>query len=190
MVGHFLTSLNERNNRVGCTCAKFYWNEKKKNSIMLSCNYPTTNIGRSTVYNSCKVPASKCKSGTDAKYKYLCSSNEKYDVSGKLKLVPYDGDGSEDYQCGRQAEILHLERDGSKEILKHDKNFVPDEISSEKKPIESTTKKPIEVTTQKPLAIATSKKPSELVTTKKPLTIGTTKKPSKVIVDKMVKNIK
>lgn len=161
MVGHFLTSLNERNNRVGCTCAKFYWAEKKKNAIMLSCNYPTTNIGKSTVYNSCKVPASKCKSGTDEKYKFLCSSNEKYDVSGKLKYIPYDGDGSEVFQCGRQAEMLHREREGAAEVIKQDKNFVPEEATMGGKPQVVTTKRPSKETAGK-----TTNKP--LDTTKKP----------------------
>ncbi|KAM7342787.1 uncharacterized protein ACRADG_010074 [Cochliomyia hominivorax] len=139
MVGHFLTSLNERNNRVGCTSAKFFSKEKKKTAFMLSCNYPTTNIGKSTIYNSCKKPASKCVTGTDPKYKYLCSSKEKYDVSGKLKFVPYDGDGTEVFNCGRQAEMMHLEREGADEVKKADKGFVPDDVSGKA----TTTRKPV-----------------------------------------------
>ncbi|KAM7344407.1 uncharacterized protein ACRADG_011144 [Cochliomyia hominivorax] len=156
MVGHFLTSLNERNNRVGCTSAKFFRKEKNKTSFMLSCNYPTTNIGKSTIYNSCKKPASKCITGTDPKYKYLCSSKEKYDVSGKLKFVPYDGDGSEVFNCGRQAEIMHLNREGAEEVRKVDKDFVPDEVPSDEKPTDETTKKPPVITTPK---ATTTKKP-------------------------------
>ncbi|KAM7342344.1 uncharacterized protein ACRADG_009807 [Cochliomyia hominivorax] len=171
MVGHFLTSLNERNNRVGCTSAKFFRKEKNKTSFMLSCNYPTTNIGKSTIYNSCKKPASKCITGTDPKYKYLCSSKEKYDVSGKLKFVPYDGDGSEVFNCGRQAEMMHFDREGAEEVRKVDKDFVPDEEPSDEKPILETTKKPTVTTTRK----TTSTKKPPVTTTRKATT--TTKKP-------------
>ncbi|XP_023304693.2 venom allergen 5-like [Lucilia cuprina] len=156
MVGHFLTSLNERNDRIGCTCIKFYYAAKKKEAVMLSCNYPTTNIAKSTVYNSCKVPASKCTTGTDPKYKFLCSSKEVYDVSGKLKYIPYDGDGTEVFNnCGRQPELLHLEREGKEAVKKHDKDFVPDPETSGV----DTTSKPV-VTTAKP-GKPTSKPPSK-----------------------------
>ncbi|XP_065368979.1 tabinhibitin 2-like [Calliphora vicina] len=161
MVGHFLTSLNERNNRIGCTCAKFYFAEKKKEAVMLSCNYPTTNIARSTIYNSCKVPASKCTTGTDPKYKFLCSTKEEYDVKGKLALIPYDGDGSEEFNnCGRQPEMLHLEREGREEVQKQDKVFSPSKpTTTVEKPPVATTKKPEVLTTPKPGGGATTGKP-------------------------------
>lgn len=140
-MGHFLTSLNERNNRVGCTCAKFSLADTKKYAVMLSCNYPTTNIGKSTIYNSCKHPASKCITGTDPKYKFLCSSKEKYDVSGKLKLESYDGDGKEVFNnCGREPELLHYERDGAADVRKQHKAQYPDKPMPEAKPINKPAK--------------------------------------------------
>ncbi|XP_065368980.1 venom allergen 3-like [Calliphora vicina] len=164
MVGHFLTSLNERNNRVGCTFAKFYFAEKKKEAVMLSCNYPTTNIARGTIYNSCKVPASKCTTGTDPKYKFLCSTKEEYDVSGRLNLIPYDGDGTEVFDnCGRRAEMLHLEREGADDVRKQDKLAYPEQTTTVGKPEGATTAKP----TVKPIVVTTKKPIDKPVTTGK-----------------------
>lgn len=125
---------------------------------MLSCNYPTTNIRKSTIYNSCKKPASKCISGTDAKYKFLCSSAEKYDVSGKLAHIPYDGDGKEVFDnCGREPELYHYKAEGGDGVKKAHSTMYPTKPLATERPVLQTT-----TTTKKPIRVTTTKKPSNV----------------------------
>ncbi|TMW44152.1 hypothetical protein DOY81_010770 [Sarcophaga bullata] len=97
MIGHFLVMVNEKSIRIGCVIGYMFESTKQRNAAMMTCNYAMTNIKRTPVYNTCKVPASKCLTGTNPKYPYLCSENEVYDLGKKLKFEPYDGDGSETY---------------------------------------------------------------------------------------------
>ena len=98
MIGHFLVVANQKSTRIGCVLGYIFESTKQRNGALMSCNYAMTNIKRTPVYNTCKVPASKCLTGTNPRYQYLCSEDEVYDWGRKLKYEPYDGDGSETYE--------------------------------------------------------------------------------------------
>lgn len=71
------------------------------------------------------MPASKCTTGTNQKYKYLCSTKEPYDVSGILQPTKYDGTGKETFNCGIIPEFLHYERQGSDLVKSAQKMLYP-----------------------------------------------------------------
>ena len=108
MIGHFLTLSNQYNNRIGCVLGDIFEVTKEKQSTMLTCNYPMTNVKKFTTYQPCKVPAAECKTGTDSQYTSLCSEDEEYTWTKPLKSKPYDGDDTETYDnCGPAPEDVY-----------------------------------------------------------------------------------
>ncbi|XP_034114677.1 antigen 5 like allergen Cul n 1-like [Drosophila albomicans] len=79
-IGHFTTMVADRNTHVGCA-ASTYSVQGQFKDFLLACNYAATNVDGIKMYNSCSVPASKCTTGVNPSYKFLCSVNEVYDVN-------------------------------------------------------------------------------------------------------------
>lgn len=76
-VGHFTQFVTDDAFAVGCAATRF--NEGKRVSTVLACNYSRANLNGSPVYVAGPT-ASDCKTGTNTKYPGLCSSNEKYEA--------------------------------------------------------------------------------------------------------------
>ena len=78
-IGHFTAMVNDANIRVGCGAATY--SQGGFTNYLVACNYARTNVVNYPVYASCSNPASKCTTGTNPKYRNLCSVKEKYDVN-------------------------------------------------------------------------------------------------------------
>ncbi|TMW44149.1 hypothetical protein DOY81_010767 [Sarcophaga bullata] len=108
MIGHFLTMNNQYNNRVGCVLGNIFEVTTKEQCTVLTCNYAMTNIKGFPTYTPCKVPAAECTTGTDSKYKYLCSENEEYRWNKPVRAKKYDVDDTETYDdCGPAPEDVY-----------------------------------------------------------------------------------
>ncbi|KAH8237669.1 hypothetical protein KR038_005217 [Drosophila bunnanda] len=81
-IGHFTVMVADRNTEMGCAAATYSVSGQSYKAFLLACNYAATNVVGIKMYSSCpKAPASKCTTGTNPTYKYLCSSKEVYDVN-------------------------------------------------------------------------------------------------------------
>ncbi|XP_016995339.1 antigen 5 like allergen Cul n 1 [Drosophila takahashii] len=81
-IGHFTVLVADRNTEMGCAAATYSVPGQGYKAFLLACNYAATNVLGIKMYSSCpKAPASKCTTGTNPNYKYLCSANEVYDVN-------------------------------------------------------------------------------------------------------------
>ncbi|EDV33591.2 LOW QUALITY PROTEIN: uncharacterized protein Dana_GF19647 [Drosophila ananassae] len=81
-IGHFTVLVADRNTEVGCAVSTYSVSGKPYKAFLMACNYAATNVLGIKMYSSCpKAPASKCTTGTNPNYKYLCSSKEVYDVN-------------------------------------------------------------------------------------------------------------
>ncbi|XP_043659506.1 antigen 5 like allergen Cul n 1 [Drosophila teissieri] len=80
-IGHFTVLVADRNTDVGCAVATYSVPGQSYKAFLLACNYAATNVLGIKMYSSCSKPASKCTTGTNPTYKYLCSASEKYDVN-------------------------------------------------------------------------------------------------------------
>ncbi|XP_037724643.1 antigen 5 like allergen Cul n 1 [Drosophila subpulchrella] len=80
-IGHFTVLVADRNTEVGCAAATYSVAGQGYKAFLLACNYAATNVLGIKMYSSCAKPASKCTTGTNPQYKYLCSSKEVYDVN-------------------------------------------------------------------------------------------------------------
>lgn len=58
--------------------------ERNWYTVYYVCNYAVANISGRPVYEK-GAPASKCKTGKNAKYPGLCNANEKYEGSPYIK---------------------------------------------------------------------------------------------------------
>ncbi|XP_023172006.1 venom allergen 5-like [Drosophila hydei] len=75
-IGHFTVMVSDRNTHVGCAASTYSANGQGFKAFLMACNYATTNIAKIKIYNSCSVPASKCTTGVNPQYKFLCSTKE------------------------------------------------------------------------------------------------------------------
>ncbi|EDW51037.1 antigen 5 like allergen Cul n 1 [Drosophila sechellia] len=80
-IGHFTVLVADRNTEVGCAAATYSVPGQSYKAFLLACNYAATNVLGIKMYSYCSKAASKCTTGTNPKYKYLCSANEKYNVN-------------------------------------------------------------------------------------------------------------
>ncbi|KAM8713157.1 hypothetical protein ACLKA7_013467 [Drosophila subpalustris] len=78
-IGHFTVMMFEKNIRVGCAASRY--TRDGWNSVLVACNYATTNMIGSRIYASCNRAAEGCTTGTNAQFHNLCSTNEYYDVN-------------------------------------------------------------------------------------------------------------
>lgn len=69
----------EKNTRVGCAASRY--NQNGWNTVLVACNYATTNMIGSKIYSSCGAPAQSCSTGTNGEFSNLCSTSEWYDVN-------------------------------------------------------------------------------------------------------------
>ncbi|XP_017871009.1 PREDICTED: venom allergen 5-like [Drosophila arizonae] len=80
-IGHFTVLVADRNTHVGCAVSTYSVKGQSYKAFLMACNYATTNIIDVKIYNSCSAPASKCTTGVNPQYKFLCSTKEVYDVN-------------------------------------------------------------------------------------------------------------
>ncbi|KAL7743288.1 hypothetical protein ACLKA6_012457 [Drosophila palustris] len=80
-IGHFTVMVADRNTHVGCAVSTYSVQGQSYKAFLMACNYAATNVIGVKMYNSCSVPASKCTTGVNPSYKFLCSNNEVYDVN-------------------------------------------------------------------------------------------------------------
>eukprot|EP00099_Drosophila_melanogaster_P004891 NP_001245671.1 antigen 5-related, isoform B [Drosophila melanogaster] len=80
-IGHFTVLVADRNTEVGCAAATYSVSGQSYKAFLLACNYAATNVLGIKMYSSCSKAASKCTTGTNPKYKYLCSAKEEYNVN-------------------------------------------------------------------------------------------------------------
>ncbi|XP_034114666.1 antigen 5 like allergen Cul n 1-like [Drosophila albomicans] len=80
-IGHFTVMVADRNTHVGCAASTYSVQGQSYKAFLLACNYAATNVVGIKMYNTCSVPASKCTTGVNPSYKFLCSVNEVYDVN-------------------------------------------------------------------------------------------------------------
>ncbi|XP_017850490.1 antigen 5 like allergen Cul n 1-like [Drosophila busckii] len=74
-IARFAALVADRNIAVGCAVSTFSWGNMFK-TFLMACNYATSILPEHKVYNSCAKPASKCSTGVNPSYKFLCNSNE------------------------------------------------------------------------------------------------------------------
>lgn len=83
---HFTLIVAEPNIRVGCAAirsAETDTDSRVWQTLTITCNYAYTNLYQHKVYRS--GPAtSKCVTGTNPQYVFLCSTNEVYDYNDTL----------------------------------------------------------------------------------------------------------
>lgn len=84
--GHFTQIARDQSYKVGCSISQYV--EQRGGTtwytVYYVCNYAVTNISNYPIYEK-GAPASKCKTGPNAKYPGLCSVNEKYEGSPFIK---------------------------------------------------------------------------------------------------------
>ncbi|KAH8293372.1 hypothetical protein KR044_011138 [Drosophila immigrans] len=80
-IGHFTVMVADRNTHVGCAVSTYSVQGQSYKAFLLACNYAATNVIGVKMYNSCSTPASKCTTGVNPSYKFLCSTSEVYDVN-------------------------------------------------------------------------------------------------------------
>ncbi|XP_064537065.1 antigen 5 like allergen Cul n 1-like [Drosophila montana] len=80
-IGHFTVMVADRNTRVGCAASTYSVSGQSYKAFLMACNYAATNVIGVKMYNSCTVGASKCTTGVNPSYKFLCSTKEVYDVN-------------------------------------------------------------------------------------------------------------
>lgn len=80
-IGHFTVMVADRNTDVGCAISTYSVEGKAYKAFLMACNYAATNVIGIKMYNSCSIPASKCTTGVNPNYKFLCSPKEVYDVN-------------------------------------------------------------------------------------------------------------
>ncbi|KAL5287519.1 Ag5r.2 family protein [Megaselia abdita] len=80
--GHFTVMVAELSTRVGCAAVRSSeWDAEKQitwQTLTTACNYSHTNVKGHRIYTSGKA-TSKCTTGVNPKYQFLCSTKEKYD---------------------------------------------------------------------------------------------------------------
>ncbi|EDW86491.1 uncharacterized protein Dwil_GK18446 [Drosophila willistoni] len=82
VIGHFTVLVSDRNTDIGCAASTFSVSGKSYKGFLMACNFAATNVVGIKMYSSCpNKPASKCTTGTNSDYKYLCSAKEVYDVN-------------------------------------------------------------------------------------------------------------
>lgn len=77
MIGHFTTMVQDRSDYIGCSIIRFL----KSNGFtvqLMACNYALANMIGEPVYVT-GLPASKCWSGLNPEYTFLCSIDEEYE---------------------------------------------------------------------------------------------------------------
>lgn len=67
--------IQDKSTHVGCAIVRHDKNGFTEQ--LMACNYAANNIKSKAVYMEGKV-ASKCETGPNKKYKFLCSTEEKY----------------------------------------------------------------------------------------------------------------
>lgn len=76
-IGHFTQLVRGNSTAVGCgaTC----YQKDGFNYFLMACNYAVGNVGGCPVYLTSNTSGSSCKTGTDSKYKALCTDKENID---------------------------------------------------------------------------------------------------------------
>ncbi|TDG40356.1 hypothetical protein AWZ03_013221 [Drosophila navojoa] len=81
-IGHVTLMAADRNTHVGCAAATYSSTGNHHYKVFLmACNYATNNLHNVKVYDACPKPASKCTTGVNPEYKFLCSPKEAYEVN-------------------------------------------------------------------------------------------------------------
>lgn len=80
-IGHFTVMVADRNTDVGCAVSTYSVKDQSYKAFLMACNYAATNVIGIKMYNSCSKAASKCTTGVNPSYKFLCSPSEVYDVN-------------------------------------------------------------------------------------------------------------
>ncbi|ALC49419.1 Ag5r [Drosophila busckii] len=75
-IGHFTVMVADRNTAVGCAVSTYSVKNQSYKAFLMACNYATTNMIGTKMYNSCSSAASKCTTGVNPSYKFLCSASE------------------------------------------------------------------------------------------------------------------
>ncbi|XP_058448518.1 antigen 5 like allergen Cul n 1-like [Malaya genurostris] len=70
-IGHFALMANDRITQVGCSAAKYFNPDNKRNYVYYVCNYSFTTVLGKPVYRKGK-PCSKCSDNCSKKYPGLC----------------------------------------------------------------------------------------------------------------------
>lgn len=88
MIGHFTQIVRDQSYKIGCSISQYVEQKAGRTwyAVYYVCNYAVTNIINYPIYEQ-GAPASKCKTGNNAKYPGLCSANEKYENSPFIKYI-------------------------------------------------------------------------------------------------------
>lgn len=83
-IGHFVALMVDRNIRVGCAASE-YEEKDEENKIdlkfLLTCNYAFLPVTNRPIYSCTSGKAgSKCETGTNPDFPFLCSVDESYDL--------------------------------------------------------------------------------------------------------------
>ncbi|EDW07433.1 antigen 5 like allergen Cul n 1 [Drosophila mojavensis] len=81
VIGHVTVMAADRNTHVGCAASTYSSSGNFYKIFLIACNYATNNLYGVKVYDACSKPATKCTTGVNPKYKFLCSPKEVYDVN-------------------------------------------------------------------------------------------------------------